>query len=116
MRTKNTALPESRVVVDTRGEKTTVALWNGGYIETVNQDGLTEYEYDVYHFDTRLRPNLAEIIEADFDVWYQAAKEIEETPIEPKLTLEELAEKMFITQKQLETNQEALDFIIMEAM
>lgn len=116
MRTRNTALPESRVVVDTRGSKTTVALWNGGYMETVNQDGLVEYEYDVYHFDATLRPNLAEIIDSDFDVWYNAAKNIEETLIEPKLTLEELAEKMFVTQNQLEKSQEALDFIIMEGM
>lgn len=116
MITKNTALPASRVIVDTRGEKTTVALWNGGYIETVNQDGLTEYEYEVLHIETRLRPNLAEIIEGNFDVWYEAAKKIEETPKEPQLTLEELAEKMFVTQRQLETSQEALDFIIMEGI
>lgn len=55
-------------------------------------------------------------IDSDFDVWYNAAKDIEETPKEPNLTLEELAEKMFMTQKQLETSQEALDFIIMEGM
>jgi hypothetical protein len=116
MKTRNTALPSSRVVVDTRGSKTTVALWNGGFVETVNQDGLVEYEYEVLHIETRLRPNLAEIIEGNFDVWYEAAKEIEETPKTPNLTLEELAEKMFVTQKQLETSQEALDFIIMEGM
>jgi hypothetical protein len=115
MKTRNTALPAARVIVDTRGEKTTVALWNGGYMETVNQDGLVEYEYDILHIETRLRPNLVEIIEANFDVWYNAAKKIEETP-KPQPTLEELAEKMFVTQKQLETSQEALDFIIMEAM
>lgn len=116
MKTRNTALPLSRVVVDTRGSKTTVALWNGGYIETVNQDGLVEYEYDIYHFEARLRPNLAEIIEANFDVWYNAAKKIEEKPKEPQPALEELAEKMFVTQKQLDASQEALDFIIMEGI
>lgn len=116
MKTRNTALPAARVVVDTRGDKTTVALWNGAFIETVNQDGLTEYEYDVYHFETRLRPNLADIIENNFDVWYNSAKNIEETPKQPNLTLEELAEKMFVTQNQLEKSQEALDFIIMEGM
>lgn len=116
MKTRNTALPESRVIVDTRGSKTTVALWNGGFMETVNQDGLVEYEYDIYHFEARLRPNLAEIIESNFDVWYNAAEKIEETPKEPQLTLEELAEKMFVTQRQLETSQEALDFIIMEGI
>jgi len=116
MKTRNTALPPARVIVDTRGEKTTVALWNGAFMETVNQDGLVEYEYDVLHIETRLRPNLEEIVESNFDVWYEAAKNIEETPIEPKLTLEKLAEKMFVTQKQLETSQEALDFIIMEGM
>lgn len=116
MKTRNTALPLARVVVDTRGEKTTVALWNGAYMETVSQDGLVEYEYDVLHTVTRLRPNLAEIIENNFDVWYNSAKNIEETPIEPKLTLEELAEKMYVTQNQLKKSQEALDFIIMEGI
>lgn len=75
MKTRNTALPSARVVVDTRGEKTTVALWNGAFMETVNQDGVTEYEYDVLHTETRLRPNLAELIEANFDVWYETVKE-----------------------------------------
>lgn len=83
MITRNTALPPSRVVVDTRGSKTTVALWNGGYIETVNQDGLTEYEYDVLHIETRLRPNLAEIIESNFDVWYEAAEKAEVPAVQP---------------------------------
>lgn len=90
MKTRNTALPPARVIVDTRGEKTTVALWNGGYIETVNQDGLVEYEYDVLHAETRLRPNLAEIVEANFDVWYEAANEIAEPlplkPLEDRVT------------------------------
>lgn len=84
MKTRNTALPAARVIVDTRGSKTTVALWNGEYIETVNQDGLTEYEYDVLHIETRLRPNLAAIIEENFDVWYNAANEIID-PITPTI-------------------------------
>ena len=62
-------------VVDTRGgENKTRSLWNGAFMETVNQDGLVEYEYDVLHTVTRLRPNLAEIIENNFDVWYNSAK------------------------------------------
>lgn len=97
MKTRNTALPPSRVVVDTRGSKTTVALWNGGYIETVNQDGLIEYEYDIYHFETRLRPNLAEIIEGNFDVWYNAAKDTEITTVKPP-TLDELATQLLDAQ------------------
>ncbi|HPK52831.1 MAG TPA: hypothetical protein PK114_00125 [Smithellaceae bacterium] len=97
MKTKNTALPSSRVVVDTRGSKTTVALWNGGYMETVNQDGLTEYEYDVLHIETRLRPNLAEIIESNFDVWYNAAEEAEIPAVQPP-TLDELATQLLDAQ------------------
>ena len=97
MKTRNTALPESRVIVDTRGEKTTVALWNGGFMETVNQDGLVEYEYDIYHFEARLRPNLAEIIDSDFDVWYNAAKDTEITTVKPP-TLEELASQLLDAQ------------------
>ena len=87
MKTRNTALPAARVIVDTRGEKTTVALWNGAYMETINQDGLVEYEYDVLHTETRLRPNLAEIIEDNFDVWYHAAN-VAEYP-HGEITIEE---------------------------
>jgi hypothetical protein len=97
MKTRNTALPSSRVVVDTRGSKTTVALWDGVYIETVNQDGLTEYEYEVLHIETRLRPNLAEIIDANFDVWYNAAKDTETTTVKPP-TLDELATQLMDAQ------------------
>ena len=87
MRTKNTALPPARVDIDTRGEKTVATLWNGAYIETVNQDGLTEYEYDIYQIETRLRPSLADDINSKFDVWYEAAKSAE--IIQPDITIEE---------------------------
>lgn len=74
MKTKNTALPLSRVAVDTRGTKTVVELWDGTYTESKNQEGSTEYEYDMYLLETRLRPGLAKIIESNFDVWHAAAK------------------------------------------
>lgn len=97
MKTRNTALPAARVIVDTRGSKTTVALWNGGYIETINQDGLIEYEYNVLHIETRLRPNLAEIIEDNFDVWYETAEKAEVPAVQPP-TLDELATQLLDAQ------------------
>ncbi len=85
MKATSSNLPASRVVVDTAGGKTTVSLWDGSY-ETYRrtndpdmpETGGTEYEYDLYLMEVTPRPGLAEAVDAQFDLWYSAAKKAEE--------------------------------------
>lgn len=85
MEARNTALPASRVVLDTIGGKTTATLWDGTFTELEapagpeggNQSAEVEYEYTLYQITVQMRPGLAEAIEANFDDWYAAAAERE---------------------------------------
>lgn len=85
MKARNTALPASRVVLDTIGGKTTATLWDGTFTELEapadpeggNQSAEVEYEYTLYQITVQMRPGLAEAIEANFDDWYAAAAEQE---------------------------------------
>lgn len=84
MKVRNTALPASRVAIDTIGEKTTVSLWDGTYTvhaaavdPEMGEQSTVEYEYSLYQMPVRLRPGMAESIEANFGDWYAAAAERE---------------------------------------
>lgn len=85
MKARNTALPASRVVLDTIGGKTTATLWDGTFTEheapadpeSESQSAAVEYEYTLYQIAVQMRPGLAEAIETHFDDWYAAAAERE---------------------------------------
>ena len=85
MTVKDLAVPSSRVQVDTRGARSTVTLWDGSYIETVNQDGKTEYEFSIYQIQVRTRANLSQAVHDSFSVWLEAAKAEEQKQIIPPL-------------------------------
>lgn len=92
MKARNTALPASRVVLDTIGGKTTATLWDGTFTEheapadpeSGNQSAAVEYEYTLHQIAVQMRPGLAEAIEANFDDWYAAAAERESREIAEK--------------------------------
>ena len=85
MTVKDLAIPPSRVQIDTRGVRTTVTLWDGSYIDTVDQDGKTEYEFSIYQIQTRSRANLAKAVDDNFSVWLEAAKAEEQKRIIPPI-------------------------------
>lgn len=99
MKVKSATLPLSRTDINIRlnEHNTTIAeviLWNGNYIESLNDEGTTEYEYDLFITKTRNRNNLVQSIENNFEVWYNKAKadEIAELIKKPPLTIDKLAE------------------------
>ncbi len=83
MITTSTALPQSRVMIDTIGDKTTVTLWDGTYTSEIVDGGegiglQTEYTYALYQLGTPIRPDLAKAVERNFDKWYASAKQHEQ--------------------------------------
>ncbi len=91
MKARNTALPASRVVLDTIGDRTTAILWDGTFTEhespadpEVGEQNAVEYEYTLYQLTVRPRPGLVEQIEANFDDWYAAAAEQEKKEMDAK--------------------------------
>jgi hypothetical protein len=74
MNVKSNALPLSRVDVNTRGNKTTVTLWDGSYTESSDAEGNAVYSYDVYQKTLRARKDFADIITGNFKTWYDNIK------------------------------------------
>ena len=63
MRVRNSALPLSRVEIDTKGDKTVVTLWDGNYTEEndTGEGGLAPaYSYEIYQLEVKPRSTLAE--------------------------------------------------------
>lgn len=80
MRVRNSALPLSRVEIDTKGDKTVVTLWDGNYTEETDtgEGGLAPaYSYEIYQLEVKPRSTLAEDIERDFSTWWAAGAERE---------------------------------------
>lgn len=77
MKVKNTELPEARVAIDVNGDMATLSLWDGESTETKREDGAAEYEYDLYQYRVRDRPNLLEAVSINIDVWLNKAKQAE---------------------------------------
>lgn len=83
MRVTNSALPLSRVEIDTKSGKTVVTLWDGNYTEeteaATGEEGAAQpvFAYEIYQIETTFRSTLAEDIEREFEVWWNAGAERE---------------------------------------
>ena len=78
MKAQSNTKPEHGFVVDDRGEVSDITFYdNASEIE----DG---WEYDTYSLTVDSRDGLHELVESDFNVWLQSAKDAEvEDPPEP---------------------------------
>jgi hypothetical protein len=52
-------------------------LWDGEADAIQNGDGAMEYEYDLYQYQVRNRPNLLESVSANFEIWHDKARQAE---------------------------------------
>ena len=105
MRVRNSALPLSRVEIDTKGGKTVVTLWDGNYTEEEASDGgeggaQPVFNYEIYQIETPFRSTLKEDIEASFEAWWKAGADRERAA---RIAEEERRETEEITASLIET-------------
>lgn len=109
MKAESDTMPTHPFVIDKRGELADITFFEG--VKESEREDRTVFEYDSHTLTVAYRDGLHEMVNDNLAIWLNEAKK--ETIAFESVTVEQMAEQLFLTQENLFAAQEVLDFLIM---